>query len=152
MNATPEFIPVPVPAEHVTAVYRFLAELADGNEGAPIEHTLTITTGWTDEELARLASSPVKAVTILIAVLNILAANPDEWMNLDEIAPQTDFERPTLKSVWTHIARHLNKHFDRASLPLESIWGLYLTPPREAAQYYRLTADQAAQWRRVTGA
>jgi hypothetical protein len=151
MNATPDFISVPVPAEHVTAVYRFLAELVDGG-GAPIEHTLTITTGWTDEELARLTSSPIKAVEILTAVLNVLAANPDEWMNLDEIAPLTEFERPTLKSVWTHIARHLNKHFDRASLPLESIWGLYLTPPRDAAQYYRLTSDQAAQWSRVTGA
>jgi hypothetical protein len=146
----PDFQLVPVPAQHVMSVMRFLADLeSDTPAVSSAFKSETPDVAWDDEALSRFASAEAKALRILTNIIDILSTKPGTWMNLDDIAKKSEWDRPTLKGVWTHGTRAMKAHYEGRKLPLETAFGPTLQPALDAVRYYRVTADQAAQWKRV---
>ena len=148
-----QFINVPVPAHHVLAVMRFLADLesADGSEDhIPEEAPEETSRGrWSDDDLARIATSSKKALQILTDLLDVLSEEPEAWMNLEELANRTPWDRSTLTTVWTHITRAFKADFGGAAWPVGARSGNRIDPALPNVVYYRVTAEVAEQWRRV---
>lgn len=138
---------VPVPNEHVPAVYQLLSQLAMGvtpTAGAAVSQS-----GWTDEALRRFAAGDTETTVIVSKVMDALGDRPDEWLDLDELAELTGRDRNQLRRVWTHLSRHMRAQYDSAEWPLTMKWGTDFTPRRGPLAFYSLTAAEAEQWKRV---
>jgi hypothetical protein len=142
---------IAIPTEHVPAVYRLLAQLSEAQAG---EQTApTAGTAWTDQLYERFARGEVKTTEIVGEVMDLLAEEPVTLkLSIDELAERTGYPRSQMKTVWTHLSRHIRTHYGTDEWPLETVWGSDLTPPRPQMIYYFLTAEQAEQWKRARGA
>lgn len=149
---------VAVPTEHLPAVYRLLADLSEATApatGQPEE--VHIGGGddeiWSDDELARFARGDTKTTQLAGLVLDVLAEQPeDQPLTIDELAKRTGLPRSQVKTLWTHVARHLGKHYSTSRPPLTTKWGSQLTPPRENVVYYFMTPGQVEAWKRARNA
>jgi hypothetical protein len=148
LPALPAMQYVAVPTEHVPAVYRLLAQLAESrttNDTSPSNGSV-----WTDALYERFARGDVKTTEIVGEVMDLLAEEPETLkLSIDELAERTGYPRSQMKTVWTHLSRHVRTHYGTEEWPLETAWGTDLTPPRPQVIYYFLTAEQADQWRRA---
>jgi len=99
---------------------------------------------WTEQKLRRFIANGTKTADIVGEVLDVISAEPGRKYSLDELAALTEWERNTLRRVWTHLSRHLNKHFGGIDWPLNSAWGGNMG--LEDAQYYWVSPSQAARW------
>lgn len=138
---------VAVPAEHVPAVYRLLAELA---EKAPVAPTVALTAEevkWTAEDLTRFAAGSTKTTELAGRIFDVLTdVREADALTLDELAARTDLPRSQVKTLWTHVSRHLSKHYSTSRPPISTKWGAEFTPPRENVVYYYMTPNQAQVW------
>jgi hypothetical protein len=150
LGTSPQFVNVPVPAHHVLAVMRFLADLESATasvEDIPDEVPEKASHGeWTDEDLARIPRSNKKALQILTDLLDVLSDEPEKWMNL---ANRTPWDRSTLTTVWTHITRAFKADFNGAWWPVAARSGNRIDPALPNVVYYRVTAETAEKWKRV---
>lgn len=142
---SPAFTLVPVPVEHVPAVYRYLAELATPPL-APADAELR----WTDDELRKLLTSTNKTVGILIEMMDFLAESPDTYFTPTEVAESIGREPSQIQTIGTHMTRHFRAHYNTTRWIFESAPGKDID--REGSIYYRLTAALAEQWMRVRAA
>ena len=142
---SPAFTLVPVPVEHVPAVYRYLAELTTPPQ-APADAELR----WTDDELQKLLVSTNKTVGILLEIMDFLAESPDQYFTPTEVAEAIDREASQIQTIGTHMTRHFRAHYNTTRWIFESTPGKDID--REGSTYYRLTAPLAEQWKRVRAA
>jgi len=150
---------VAVPQKYVPAVYQLLAELTMADNAPVSIETPAINSPtawsemWPDEKLARFAAGDTKTTQIAGEIMDVLAEQPEnEPLTIDDLAERTGRPRSQVKALWTHVSRHLGKHYGTSHPPLSTKWGSELTPPRDNVVFYFLTAEQAQAWKRVRGA
>ena len=153
-----EFQYVPVPNEHVPAVMEFLSSrLSDANGIArqpPATQASRVSgapAAWTDEDLRRFMNMGTKTCDIVTRMLDLLCENPGEQGALATSALRSalNVDYNVMKNVPTQIGRTLPKHFPGRGPLWTSEWGNNFTPARGGEMYFWLTAEQAAQWKRV---
>lgn len=142
------------------AVYELLARLARGEDDEPS------TTGpvsraegaapqapkpWTEESLARLAEGGLPTVNVVVAVLDVLAANPARWLSTDELAAATGKEKRYLRAAFSKLPRHVQKHYGYLNAPMETAWGKQIAGAGSPQQHYRLDQQTSERWRRIRG-
>lgn len=153
MSQVNDFQSVPVPSQHVAAVYRFLSDLDKGefppdSSQAGTEDEPDV---WTDANLERLANSDKKAVLILAKILTALSSSPDEWFSLKQLEGQTGETQHQMRYIWSSLTRHFQSKYNTKTWPVKTKWGTQFTPHREPVMFYKVTPDRASQWKRVTG-
>ncbi len=162
------FVSVPVPAQYVVPVMAFIGRL-DAQATAPgsssetlealhdstAEEALAAETAaesegaekeWTTADLRRLATGSTFTTKILTEIMDVLAEDPGTWLTSAELASKIGQNPETIKRIWTHVSRHINKRYTGLAWPLQAKWGLDFDPARESFVYYRLTDSQAQQW------
>lgn len=146
-----QFDYVPVPRQHVPAVYRLLAELTTyrARDGVVNEDGAGAAGEWTDDMLRKLASGETTSTQALTDILDVLAENPGTWYSQDDLAESTGRSRGQLLVVWTKLTPHFAKHYGTSEWPVETASGGRLTPPRQNSVHYSVTPARAAQWRRI---
>lgn len=153
MSPENEFQSVPVPSQHVAAVYRFLSDIDKGN--LPPDGSQAATENepdaWTDANLKRLVNTDKKAVVILAKILTALSNSPDEWFSLKELEGQTGETQHQMRYIWSSLTRHFQSKYNTRTWPVQTKWGTNFSPNREPVMFYKVTPDRAAQWKRVTG-
>ncbi|WP_159599934.1 hypothetical protein [Agromyces humi] len=141
---------VPVPNEHVPAVYRYLAELTvPAAQPAATAAESRNELPWSDEDLARLKARSYETTVIVSDIMDILAAHPGDWFTNAELAEALNRQPSQIVSLWSSLSRHLNKHYGRSQFPMETKSGKRFNPRKPEGVYYRLTDDQAEQWNRT---
>lgn len=154
-NAAPSaFQYVPVPNEHLNAVYALLTKLAGET---PATGTITETPAtadgdvvfWTDERLRELAAGRWTTTQALTDVMDFLAKHPGDWFTQEELVEATGRTKGQLGVVWTKIGPHFVKHFGANVWPIETNNGRYLNPARSAVIHYSVNATMAENWIRI---
>lgn len=153
------FQQVPVPEEYVTRVMAYIARLeghGDGDDDTAAEEAMAAQSAtdvadpkreWTTEELRRIAKGKNFTTKVLTQMLDALAEAPGEWFTSAELADRVGQKQETIRRLWTHVSRHINKWYAGAPWPLEAKWGPEFDSAREALVYYRLNDAQAAKWK-----
>jgi len=149
---------VPVPDEHVPAVYRLLANLASTSVSAPSTKNpdpdlgpgpdLDEVEGWSDPDLRSFAFSAMQIAQTARCVFDVLAASPAEWMSTSDLVDATGLGSK-IKNMPTQFTRTLNARYNGKPSPLEHRWGTNLDVPRDDQMYYRVTPARAEQWLRI---
>ena len=148
-----EFQSVPVPSQHVAAVYRFLADLNSDLVVTDDEPTDTVDGEedvWTDDMLTRVAGSDKKAVVILGKVLTALSQDPDAWYSLEQLEEPTGETRHQLRYIWSSLTRHFESKYGTRSWPVTYQWGTEFEPRRDPVMFYKVTNERADQWKRTS--
>ena len=154
MSPTDEFQSVPVPSQHVAAVYRFLADLDSGalaSTGEPGPSPTAEEDPWTDETMTRLAQTDKKAVIILGKILTALSNDPGEWYSLKGLEGATGETQHQMRYIWSSLTRHFQSKYGTRAWPVDIQWGIEFTPRREPIMYYKVSEERAEQWKRITG-
>ncbi len=166
-----EFVSVPVPAQYVVPVMAFIGRLdAQAAGTSPVSETSETLTElhdstaeealaaetaaesedaekeWTTADLRRLAKGSTFTTKVLTEIMDVLADDPGTWLTSAELASKIGQNPETIKRIWTHVSRHINKRYAGLPWPLQAKWGLNFDPARESFVYYRLTDSQAQQW------
>ena len=161
------FIPVPIPASYVTKVMAYVGVLAGhvpsstaastGGDDAVAEALAAeqaeedADKDWTLEELARVAKGRTFTTEVLTQILDVLVEDPGTWMTSAELAAQIGREPESIRRIWTHVSRHINKRYPGLPWPLRARWGPNFDHPRDAVVYYCMTDEEATLWREVRG-
>lgn len=155
---------VPVPNEHVPAVLAFLGERLSPTAvtpATPIEPTAddaVITDqeavhSWTDENLIKFFAMDTKTNVIVGRMLRHLSGHPgpDGALSTRELAEALDVDYSVMKNIPTQVARTLGKHFPELTKPWCAQSGPMFTPPRPNEVFFWVTAERAAQLKRLAG-
>lgn len=168
-SETRSFVNVPVPQEYVVQVMTLISNLDAGIVPAsavvadPAPATIpgrqpgpgssggkwTLGDVWdSPAELRRIGDAETETTRLLVRVLDFLARgeNVGQWHNLTELAEGTGESRDQLKHMWTHLSRHLKKHYPSRWWPLDSGWGDLIPVDGQHIAYYRVTPEQANVW------
>lgn len=141
---------VAVPTVHLPAVYRLLAELSEAPSAAPptvANAASTEDAKWTAEDLTRFARGSTKTTELAGQIFDVLVdVREEDALTLDELAERTGLPRSQVKTLWTHVARHLGKHYATSRPPMSTKWGSEFTPQRDNVVYYFMTPHQAQVW------
>ena len=139
---------VPVPSQHVLAVYGFLTDLERSaakpaatnhpSEEEPVEVT------WPVEDLRRFAATPTTTSVTIGKVMDVLAQEPGRYFSTTELEDKTGVPRNNLKGSFAALTRHLNKHYDGRDWMLTFRWG---SPLGLQEAHYTISEDQAARWK-----
>ena len=117
------FVNLPVPEEYVIPVMTYISQLDAGTvpttdpeldsvpETPAADTSWTVGEVWPTDALRRFAKGAVETTQIVGVVLDALATRPGHWFDLTDLARELDIERDKLKYVWTHLTRHLKKHY-----------------------------------------
>jgi hypothetical protein len=143
---------VPVPNQHVPAVYRLLADLAS----APSLATQDAATGsgdfeWNEVALADLAEGRYTTTKVVTEVMDFLSEHVGEWFSQDDLADATGRTKSQLIVVWSKFGPHIKKRYGATTWPLDDKNGRELNPPRPATVHYSMNSDQALLWLTVRG-
>lgn len=145
---------LPVPVEHVPQVMRFIADLTAPHEpasprvAAAPEASLDDAV-WSDEDLVEFANKDLATARNYRRIMGALAEREGEWMSIDEIAVATGLSRDVVKAFRTQMYRHIHAHYSYERAPFPGAWGADLVPRRDQVVWYRASAAQAEQWRRI---
>lgn len=142
---------VAVPAQHVPAVYRLLADLASTPSATSELPSSPTAFEWTDDLLSEIAAGRWTTTKVLTDVMDALAKHPNEWYSQDELADMTGRTKSQLLVVWTKLGPHLEKHYETTVWPVETKNGRNLTPVRASSIHYSMTPAMAKKWVRVRG-
>jgi hypothetical protein len=155
---------VPVPTEHVKAVLAFLGErlsttaITAATPVEPIAEDAVITDqeaidGWTDEDLIKFFAKNTKTSINVGRMLRHLSGHPgqDGALSTRELAEALDVDYSVMKMLPTQVARTLGKHFPELTKPWRAQSGPSFTPPRANEVFFWVTAERAAQLRRLPG-
>lgn len=81
--------------------------------------------------------------------MDSLAAKPDTWLDLDDLATATSLICGEVKGRGGPFTNHIRKTYAATGWPLESEWGPLLDNSYAAVQMYRLDMENAAAWQSV---
>jgi hypothetical protein len=161
----PAFQYVPVPNEHVSAVYQLLSSLAAGQPtvAAPRESDDSWQSDriqaafdradevWTEGQLARIAAGSYTSTVALSEILDVIAGNPG-WYTQNELAEITGRSLDQYRIVWSKLTPHFEKHYGTAVWPLIGFTGTQLTPPRQSTLiHFTTTTLIIERWKHVRG-
>lgn len=155
---------VPVPNEHVPAVLAFLGErlstpaVTAATPIEPIVEDAVVTDqeasdDWTDENLIKFFAMETKTGMIVERMLRHLSGHPgqDGALSTRELAEALDVDYSIMKNIPTQTARTLGKHFPELTKPWRAQSGPRFTPPRANEVFFWVTAERAAQLKRLPG-
>src|ERR1700759_2875983 len=138
-----EFITVPVPARHVLAVYRLLADLEEQPDtdiesaepkGAPA--------AWDTGKLTKLATTTLSNTETVTRVLDILCEEPGRQYDMQDLVKALPMEYYKLRGNLAAFTRHLNKHYGSDAWPLH-------VQRRSDGALYSVDPETAALWKSV---
>ncbi|MER8099355.1 hypothetical protein [Kitasatospora sp. NPDC094016] len=153
-----QFISVPVPAQYVTQVYAFLAELsgaaagpavAASAEGGPQEDGEWPFVEWTVQDLRRLTADPLDSVQAVTGVLDILAKQPGERVSYTSLVELLDVDRKRLRGVLSAFTRVVHKHYGRRNWPMSWVEALSDGAEFKSEFFYTVSETTANRWRAV---
>lgn len=163
-DPTSAFQYVPVPNEHVPAVLAFLGERLSATAvtaATPIEPTAedAVVTdqeaidGWTDENLIKFFAMDTKTSVTVERMLRHLSGRPgqDGALSTSQLAEALDLDYSVMKILPTQVARTLGKHLPELTKPWCAQSGPVFTPPRANEVFFWVTAERAAQLKRLSG-
>ncbi|MFB7617333.1 hypothetical protein [Kitasatospora sp. NPDC056181] len=160
----PQFVMVPVPAEHVTKVYAFLAELAAGEvattatpavspalpdgsgEPAPVDDGKLPVVEWTVEDFRRLMIEPLGSVQAVARVLDVLADQPDTKVSYTTLATRLGMEKKNLQGNLAAFTRAVHRHYGRRNWPMTWVESLTDEPGLKVEFFYTMSAGTAGRW------
>jgi hypothetical protein len=162
-----EFQYVPVPNQHVPAVYRLLAELATSRSSAEA-HVQSSDRSWqsdriqaafdradqvwTEGQLARIAAGTYTSTQVLTEIMDIVAADP-KWFTQNEFASATGRSLDQYRIVWAKLGPHFEKHYGTGTWPIIGFAGTQLTPPLDSSLiHFTMTPETIERWKRVRAA
>ncbi|MFI9780501.1 hypothetical protein ACIHCV_38485 [Streptomyces sp. NPDC051956] len=153
-----QFVSVPVPREHVTQVYAFLASLsgatvpspsapsdtsgADGDGGWPYRE-------WSAGDLGDLAASQLASVQTVIGLLDVLAEQPGSKVGYTCLVERLGVERNQLRGSLAAFTRVVHKHYQRRNWPMSWEEGPGQSAEFKSEFFYTVTGDIAARWKEV---
>ncbi|MGK5642692.1 hypothetical protein ACSNOK_30920 [Streptomyces sp. URMC 126] len=151
-----QFISVPVPSQHVTQVYAFLAELAGTTTAPSAEETATpLEDGewpyveWTPQDLRRLTEDPLDSVRVVTGVLDILAKQPGERVSYTTLVELLGVNRKRLRGVLSAFTRVVHKHYGRRNWPMTWTEASSDGTEFKSEFYYTMSETTAGRWREV---
>ncbi|GAA2656649.1 hypothetical protein [Streptomyces vastus] len=155
-QADQEFISVPVPREHVTKVYAFLAELAGTAESASGGEAVAEADGkypyveWSLEDLRRLPKTRMASVQTAVGVMDILAERPGSKMSYTSLSDLLGLKPKQLQGALAAFTRHIHKEYGRRNWPLE--WAEAAAtdnPDFRTESFYTMDESIARLWKDV---
>lgn len=158
-----DFVSVPVPAQYVIDVHKFLGQLrAEAPEAAAVS-TLEVDgietvdeevdgARWTVDELARFAASGTKTAVTIAAVLDVITQEPGRLTPTSELATLTGIPAANIKGAMTGLTRTIKAHYTGRSWPFEWKWGPNLGQGYPAETHYCATPEQAKLWKEARSA
>lgn len=151
-NHESDLVQVAVPRQHLIAVYGLLAQLEKGPAEASTPYwggagEPPSPSAWSVEDLQRFANTPSTTSATIGKVLDVLAANPGQYLSTSDLEKQTGVPRANLKGAFSALTRHLKKHYKGHGWMLEWKWGPDLGAGRLAETHYTLNEDQAERWK-----
>jgi hypothetical protein len=138
-----EFINVPVPARHVLAVYRLLADLEEQPD-ADIESAETkgAPAAWDTDKLTKLATTKLSNTETVTRVLDILCEEPGRQYDMQDLVKALPMEYYKLRGNLAAFTRHLNKHYESDAWPMHVQW-------RGDEALYSVDPETAVLWKSV---
>ncbi|MFD3926547.1 hypothetical protein [Streptomyces sp. NPDC058614] len=150
-----EFINVPVPREHVTKVYAFLAQLsgtaeapADGDAGTEGDGKYPYVE-WSVEDLRKLPTIQMPSVQTVVGVLDALAEQPGRQLSYTYLVERLAVERKQLQGSLAAFTRYIHKHFRRRNWPLAWAEAPTENPEYKTEYFYTMDKDTAERWQEV---
>jgi hypothetical protein len=148
----PAFQYVPVPLEHIPAVYRLLADLASITPAiAPETRNENGRYVYTDEILKEIAAGRYVTTAAITEIMDFLATHPEEWFDRDALVTATGRTSGQLGVVWSKFASYIETRYGTTNWPFRGTGGRDLNPPRDPKVWYSITPDEAEHWLRVRG-
>ncbi|MEU6231597.1 hypothetical protein [Kitasatospora sp. NPDC047058] len=157
-DSQPQFVMVPVPVEHVTKVYGFLAELAGAGSAAPpvppappegpgaADDGKWPVVEWTVEDFRRLMIEPLGSVQTVARVLDVLAEQPDTKVSYTTLATRLGVEKKNLQGNLAAFTRAVHRHYRRRNWPMTWVEALTDEPGLKVEFFYTMSAGTAARW------
>jgi hypothetical protein len=160
----PQFVSVPVPAQYVTQVYAYLAELSGTAPAtppvspiAPVEPPARSTTDapdddplpvveWTVEDFRRLMIEPLGSVQTVARLLDLLAKQPDTRVSYTNLASNLGMEKKSLQGNLAAFTRAVRKHYKRRNWPMTWVEALTSEPGLKSEFFYTMNATVAERW------
>jgi hypothetical protein len=141
-----DFISVPVPARHVLAVYRLLADLEEQSD-ADIESAgpKGDPAAWDTDKLTKLATTTLSNTETVARVLDILCEEPGRQYDMQDLVNALPMEYYKLRGNLAAFTRHLNKHYGSDAWPMHVQW-------RGDEALYSVDPETAALWKSVRDA
>lgn len=150
---------VPVPNEHVRAVLAYLGGLVSTTAAASIEPTAEdagftdqeAIDGWTDEDLIKFFAIDTKTSNNVGKMLRHLSGHPGQGgaLSTRELADALNVDYSVMKILPTQVKRTLGRHFPGLTPPWRAQSGPRFTPPRANEVFFWVTAERAAQLKRL---
>lgn len=152
---------LPVPTELAPQAMRLLADLMDAagldGEGPetevptpPVTATATPTRAaiWGEDELRKLATSPIKTAATFRAVMDVLADQAPSPLSTSELVAATGLSLGQVRNMPTQVTRHLKAHYgEDIPAPWNGVWGPELGEEYSAEVYFWLPEPMAEDWR-----
>lgn len=155
-RATGEFQLVPVPNEHVVAVYSFLAALTGPHEGqAAAESTpwpeedakeRLPRREWSADDLRRFIDGGTQTATTVGSMIDVLAEEPGRYFTTTEIVERIGVSRDRLRGALSALTRHMHKHYRRSNWPFTFRWGPTLGEGHSEEAHYVIAPETASRW------
>ena len=140
-----KFVQVPVPARHVLAVYRLLADLEQQSDasigrGEPNGDPAA----WDADKLTKLANAGLSNTETVARILDILCQEPGSQHDMQDLVKALPMEYFKLRGNLAAFTRHLKKHYESDAWPMHVAW-------RGDEALYSLDAETAALWKEIRG-
>ncbi|MFH8249495.1 hypothetical protein ACH3VR_03900 [Microbacterium sp. B2969] len=139
----PEFVNVPVPADLVTAVMRFIADqTTPGGSGADASARVDAQSrDWSEDQLRQLRDSDAPSVKVFAQVLTILADASPEAIPVGKLAELTGVEDGlTLQKKFGAVTRWM-----RNRLGGDTRWPIHFP-----ADGWAMNSHNASLWKSIT--
>lgn len=107
---------------------------------------------WTVEDLRKFITSGTATSVTIGKVMDVLATRPGTWMSTSEVVTATGVPRANVKGAFAALTRQLRSHFPSHAWMLSFAWGTHLGREYVAEAHYRLTTEQAEQWKEARAA
>jgi hypothetical protein len=159
-EASRAFQYVPVPVEHLPAVFKLLANLSAGTVPAvSVENESDLPESvetkfraaeevWTVELLSRLATSNFESTQALAEIMDVIATEPG-WYTQVELAVKTGRELGQYRIIWSKLSPHFAKHYGNDRWPIVGVGGIYLNPPKDSSLiHFGMSEELIRRWRR----
>lgn len=159
-----EFISVPVPREHVTKVYAYLARLS-GTASSPEESGVAEVDGnvdveaeadgkypyadWAVDDFRALVETQMASVRMVAGMLDILAEQPGEYVSYSSLVARLGVERKQLQGSLAAFTRHIHKVYRRRNWPMTWVERLSSHPDWKTEFFYQVDKEVAERWKEV---
>ncbi|MGI5401960.1 hypothetical protein ACQEVG_21450 [Streptomyces sp. CA-135486] len=154
-----EFISVPVPREHVTKVYAYLAQLSGTARlpsESPVDGEAEVEEDgkypyveWSVEDLRDLTAAQLSSVQTVAGVLDVLAEQPGNRVSYTSLVDRLAVERNQLRGSLAAFTRVVHKHYRRRNWPMTWVEGASQNPEFKSEFFYTVSETIAERWKEV---